>query len=64
MDYLRLLFGAICRDKDEVETRSMLAFSLVIGHQVMAADHGAHSHADVRSSCCSCTGPPQLWRHQ
>jgi len=47
MDYLRLLFGAICRDENEVEARSMLAFSLVIGHQFIAADHGAHSHADV-----------------
>jgi len=47
MDYLRLLFGAICRDEDEVEARSMLAFSLVIGHHLMAADHGARSHADV-----------------
>jgi len=25
----------------------MLAFGLVIGHQFMAADHGARSHADV-----------------
>jgi len=47
MDYLRLLFGAICADQDEVEARSMLAFSLVIGHHFMAADHGARSHADV-----------------
>jgi AcrR family transcriptional regulator len=47
MDYLRLLFGAICRDEDEVEARSMLAFSLVIGQHFMAADHGARSHADV-----------------
>jgi AcrR family transcriptional regulator len=47
MDYLRLLFGAICPDEDEVEARSMLAFSLVIGHHFMAADHGARSHADV-----------------
>jgi AcrR family transcriptional regulator len=47
MAYLRLLFGAICRDEDEVEARSTLAFSLVIGHHFMAADHGAHSHADV-----------------
>jgi hypothetical protein len=47
MDYLRLLFGAICRDQDEVEARSMLAFSLVIGHHFMAADHGARSHAQV-----------------
>jgi hypothetical protein len=47
MDYLRLLFGAICRDQDEVAARSMFAFSLVIGHHFMAADHGARSHADV-----------------
>jgi AcrR family transcriptional regulator len=47
MDYLRLLFSAICADQDEVEARSMLAFSLVIGHHFMAADHGARSHADV-----------------
>ena len=47
MEYLRLLFGAICSDQDEVEARSMLAFSLVIGHHFMAADHGARSHADV-----------------
>jgi AcrR family transcriptional regulator len=47
MDYLRLLFGAICPDQDEVEARSMLAFSLVIGHHFMAAGDGARSHADV-----------------
>jgi AcrR family transcriptional regulator len=47
MDYLRLLFGAICRDEDEVEARSTLAFSLVIGHHFMAADHGARSHAEA-----------------
>jgi AcrR family transcriptional regulator len=47
MEYLRLLFGAICADEEEVEARSTLAFSLVIGHHFMAADHGARSHADV-----------------
>jgi AcrR family transcriptional regulator len=47
MEYLRLLFGAICLDQDEVEARSTLAFSLVIGHHFMAADHGARSHADA-----------------
>ena len=47
MDYLRLLFGTLCPDEDEVEARSMLAFSLVIGNHFMAADHGARSHADV-----------------
>jgi AcrR family transcriptional regulator len=47
MEYLRLLFGALCPDEKEVEARSMLAFSLVIGHHFLAADHGARSHADV-----------------
>ena len=47
MDYLRLLFGAICADEDEVEARSTLAFSLVIGNHFMAADHGVRSHADA-----------------
>jgi len=47
MDYLRQLFGAICADEDEVEARSTLAFSLMIGHHFMAADHGARSHTDA-----------------
>jgi AcrR family transcriptional regulator len=47
MDYLRSLFGAFCPDQDEVEARSMLAFSLLIGNHFMAADHGARSRADV-----------------
>lgn len=47
MDYLRLLFRAICRDEEEVEARSTLAFSFAIGHHFMAADHGARSQADV-----------------
>ena len=38
-----MLFGALCTDPDEVEARSMLAFSLVIGNHFMAADHGARS---------------------
>jgi AcrR family transcriptional regulator len=47
MEYLRSLFGTFCADEAEVEARSMLAFSLVIGHHFMAADHGTRSHADV-----------------
>ena len=47
MDYLRLLFGAICRDEDDIEARSMLAFSLLIGNHFMAADHGTRSRAEV-----------------
>lgn len=47
MAYLRELFGEICRDQAEVEARSMLAFTLAIGHHFMAADHGRRSHADA-----------------
>jgi AcrR family transcriptional regulator len=47
MTYLRSQFGAFCPDADEVEARSMLAFSLLIGNHFMAADHGARSRADV-----------------
>ena len=47
MGYLRQLFSAICRDQDEAEARSILAFSLVIGHHFMAADHGPRSHAET-----------------
>src|SRR5215204_641530 len=47
MEYLRSLFGSFCPDEGEVEARSMLAFSLLIGSHFMAADHGARSRADV-----------------
>ncbi|GAA3080208.1 TetR/AcrR family transcriptional regulator [Streptomyces olivoverticillatus] len=47
MEYLRSLFGSICPDKDEVEVRCMLTFSLRIGDHFIAADHGPHSRAEV-----------------
>jgi len=47
MDYLRSLFGAFCADEDEVEARSVLAFSLAIGHHFIAADHGTHDRAEA-----------------
>ncbi len=47
MDYLRLLFGAVCPDEDDVEARCMVAFSLWIGNHFIAADHGARTRADV-----------------
>src|SRR5258706_3734378 len=49
MDYLRLLFGALCPDKDEVEARSMLALPPLIGHRLMAAEDGARRHAEAPS---------------
>jgi AcrR family transcriptional regulator len=47
MDYLRVLFGAFCADADEVEARSMLAFSLVIGVHFIAADHEGRKRLEV-----------------
>jgi AcrR family transcriptional regulator len=47
MGYLRGLFGAFCSDEAEIEARSMLAFSLLIGNHFMAADHGPRSRAEV-----------------
>ncbi len=47
MAYLRELFSEICRGEDEVEARSMLAFTLAIGHHFMAADHGRRGHEDA-----------------
>jgi AcrR family transcriptional regulator len=47
MAYLRALIGSFCTDPDDVEARSMLAFSLAIGNHFVAADHGSRSRADV-----------------
>jgi len=47
MDYMRSLFGDFCRDDDEVEARSMLAFSVFIGNHFVAADHGGRSRKEV-----------------
>ncbi len=47
MEYLRLLFGQFCADEDEVEARSMLAFSLFIGSYFIAVEHGDKTRAQV-----------------
>jgi AcrR family transcriptional regulator len=47
MEYLRSLFASFCPDADDVEARSLLAFSLLIGNHFMAADHGPRSRAEV-----------------
>lgn len=47
MDYARSLFSTFCRDEDDVEARSMLAFTLAVGKHFLAADHGTRSRADV-----------------
>jgi AcrR family transcriptional regulator len=47
MDYLRTLFGTFCADADEIEARSTLAFSLLIGSHFLAADHPGRSQAET-----------------
>jgi AcrR family transcriptional regulator len=47
MEYMRSLFGAFCRDDDDVEARCLLAFSLFIGSHFITVDHGGRSRADV-----------------
>ncbi|GAB3495431.1 TetR/AcrR family transcriptional regulator [Amycolatopsis cihanbeyliensis] len=47
MGYLRTLFGTFCRDEEEVEIRSMVAFSVAIGNHLLAADHGTRDRAEV-----------------
>ena len=47
MEYMRSLFGAFCRDQDEVEVRCMLFASLFIGNRLLAADHGPRSREEV-----------------
>jgi AcrR family transcriptional regulator len=48
MSYLRELFTTIVGDHpDEVEARSLMAFSLAIGHHFLAAGHGGRSRTDV-----------------
>ena len=48
MDYLRTLLGTVCDDEEELEARSLIAFSVAIADHFIAADHGSRSRADVR----------------
>jgi streptogramin lyase len=47
MDYMRSLFATFCPDADEVEARSLIAFSLWIGNHFIAADHGQRTRNEV-----------------
>ena len=47
MEYLRSLFGQFCADADDVEARSMLAFSLFVGSYFIAARHERKSRSQV-----------------
>jgi AcrR family transcriptional regulator len=47
MEYLRLLFGPICADEDDVEARCILALSLFIGSAFIAVEHPRRSRSQV-----------------
>ena len=47
MGYLRSLFAQFCGDEDDVEARSMLAYSLFIGSYFIASAHGDKSRSQV-----------------
>ncbi len=58
MDGLRSLFGTFCADPDDVEARSLLFFSLLIGNHSIAADHRPRSRADVLNLALRHLGAP------
>ena len=47
MGYLRSLFGHFCVDENDIEARSMLAYSLLIGSYFIAAQHDGKSRSQV-----------------
>ena len=40
MEFVRSLFGQFCADEDDVEVRSMMSYSMVIGSYFVAVEHG------------------------
>ena len=47
MEYMRTLFGELCRDEDDVEARCLLAMALFVGNHLIAADHPGYNRTDV-----------------
>jgi len=47
MAYLRSLFGQFCADEDDVEARSMLIYSLLIGSYFITSRHPGRSRSQV-----------------
>jgi AcrR family transcriptional regulator len=47
MGYLRLLFVQFCADENDVEARSMLTYSLLIGSYFIAAQHGDRTRSQM-----------------
>lgn len=47
MAYMRSLFGQLTDDEGDVEARCLLAFSIFIANQFIAADHNGRTRLDV-----------------
>jgi AcrR family transcriptional regulator len=47
MDYLRSKLAPFSPNREELEARCMIAFSVAIGHHFVAADHGTLNRTDV-----------------
>ena len=47
MDYMRPLFAEFCADEDDAEARTFLAFSLFVGSNFVAAEHGERTRPEV-----------------
>jgi AcrR family transcriptional regulator len=47
MAFLRALFAELCADEDDVEARSMLAYSLLIGSYFVVTQHGERNRFEV-----------------
>lgn len=47
MEYLRSLFRQFCADENDVEARSLLAYSMSIGSHFVAAQHGDKTRSQV-----------------
>ncbi|QNJ91211.1 TetR/AcrR family transcriptional regulator [Mycolicibacterium fluoranthenivorans] len=47
MEYMRELLATFCSDPVEIEARAFLAFSLVLGNHLLAAQHGTHTRNEV-----------------
>lgn len=47
MGFVRSLFGQFCADEDDVEVRSMMSYSMVIGSYFVAVEHGDRTRSQV-----------------
>jgi AcrR family transcriptional regulator len=47
LGFVRSLFRQFCLDEDDVEVRSMMAYSMVLGSYFVAAEHGDKTRSQV-----------------